>query len=146
MSLSKALRKTLLVTLRMPALTFGVMRHVAPALCRPWRPPGLDWEKGPHSDSLAYAGFSGRFSATIVTLFVGRALVQASLPPKLTIVGDDQLPDWLRGRDEHPVILLIGKQVSLGRRKPHFGMLQTFPLFRPYLRPFLYTTREYLRR
>jgi hypothetical protein len=113
------------------------MRHVTPALLRPWHPPGLDWQNGPHSDSLAYAGFSGRFSATIVPLFVSRALVESSLPPKLTIVDEGQLPDWLRGRDDHPVLLLIGKQVSLGRRKPHFGMLQTFPMFRPYLETFV---------
>ncbi len=136
MSVKKAFRKTILVTFWIPAVTFGVLRHVIPALCRPWLPPGLDWRPGPHSDSLAYAGFSGRFSATIVPLFVKRALVQSSLPPQLTIVDDDQLPDWLQGRDDHPVILLIGKQASLGRRRTLFGLLQTFPLFRPYLETF----------
>jgi hypothetical protein len=131
------LRKTVLVTFWIPAVAFAVARFLIPALLRPWRPPGLDWRRGRHSDSLAYAGFSGRFSATIVTLFLNRALVESSLPPQLTIVDDDQLPDWLRGRDDHPVLLLIGKQASLGRRRVLFGLLQTFPLFRPYLETFV---------
>ena len=137
MSVRKALRKTIVVTFWIPAVTFGVLRHVIPALCRLRIPVGLDWEKGPHSDSLAHEGFSGRFSATVVPLFVKRALVQSSLPPQLAIVVDDQLPDWLQRRDDHPLILLIGKQASLGRRRNVFGLLQTIPLFRPYLETFL---------
>ena len=134
---SSALRKAVVVAFRIPAVTFGLLRYLIPRLWCPWRPPGLDWQDGPHADSLAFAGFSGRFSATVVPLFVKRADVQSSLPPELTIVDDDQLPDWLQGRDDHPVILLIGKQASLGRRRVVFGLLQTYPLFRPYLETFV---------
>lgn len=137
MSTKRALRKATTVTLWRPAIAFAVMRSLVPGLLHPWDPIGVDWEPGPHSDSLAYRGFSGRFSATVLTLFVKRTDVQSSLPPELRIVEDEQLPDWLRGRDDHPVILLLGKQVSLGRRRVFFGMLQTYPLFRPYLETFV---------
>lgn len=136
MSVKRALRKTVVLALWRPAVAFTVMKPLLPALFRPWNPMGLDWERGPHSDSLAYRGFSGRFAATILTLLVKRSDVQSSLPPELTVVDDDRLPDWLRGRDDHPVILLFGRQAYLGNRRPIFGLHQTIPLFRPYLETF----------
>jgi len=137
MSVKRALRKAAVLALWRPAVAFTVMKRLLPALVHPWDPMGLDGERGPHSDSLAYRGFSGRFSATILTLFVKRAHVQSSLPPELTIVDDDRLPDWLQGRDDHPVILLFGRQTDLGNRRPIFGLYQTIPLFRPYLETFV---------
>ena len=137
MSVKRALRKAAVLALWRPAMAFAVMKSLVPALLHPWDPIGLDWERGPHCDSLAYRGFSGRFSATILTLFVKRTEVQSSLPPELTIVDDDQLPDWLQGRDDHPVILLFGRQTDLGNRRPIFGLYQTIPLFRPYLETFV---------
>ncbi|HUT94658.1 MAG TPA: hypothetical protein VMY37_34700 [Thermoguttaceae bacterium] len=137
MSVKRALRKAATVAFWRPAAAFAVMKPLLPALFHPWDPMGLDWERGPHSDSLAYRGFSGRFSATILTLFVKRSDVQSSLPPELKIVDDDRLPDWLQGRDDHPVILLFGRQTDLGNRRPIFGLYQTFRLFRPYLETFV---------
>jgi hypothetical protein len=137
MCISRALRKAVVVTLWIPAVALAVLKRVLPGLLRPWRPIGLDWRAGPHSESLAYRGMSGRFSGTVVTLFVNRADVQSSLPPELTISDDDQLPDWLRGRDEHPVILLFGEQTDLGTRRHILGLYQTIPLFRPYLETFV---------
>lgn len=137
MSVKRALRKAVVLALWRPAVAFAVIKPLLPALFHPWDPMGLDWERGPHSDSLAYRGFSGRLSATILTWFVKRALVQSSLPPELTTVDDQRLPDWLRGRDDHPVILLFGRQTDLGNRRPIFRLYQTIPLFRPYLETFV---------
>jgi hypothetical protein len=137
MFVRRTLRKAVVIAFWIPAVTAAVMRYLLPGLCRPWHPMGLDWERGPHSESLRYAGFSGRLSATVVPLFVKRAHVQSSLPPELTTLDDDELPDWLRGRDDHPVILLFGRQTHLGRRRSIFWLHQTVPLFRPYLEAFV---------
>jgi len=137
MSVKRALRKAAVLALWRPAVAFAVLKPLLPALFHPWDPMGLDWRRVRHSDSLAYRGFSGRFSATILTLFVKRSDVQSSLPPELKIVDDEQLPDWLQGRDDHPVILLFGRQIDLGNRRPIFGLYQTFRLFRPYLETFV---------
>ncbi len=137
MSLKQALRKAAVLAFWRPAVAFAILKPLLPALFHPWDPMGLDWQRGPHSDSLAYRGFSGRFTATILTLFVKRTDVQAPLPPELTIVDDARLPDWLQQRDDHPVILLFGRQTDLGNRRPTFGLYQTFRLFRPYLETFV---------
>jgi hypothetical protein len=137
MSIRSRLKKAAVLAFWRPAVACTVLRRLIPALARPWRPMGLDWEDGPHAESLAYKGFSGRFTGTVVTLLLKRSDVQASLPPELTVVDDDRLPGGLRGRDERPVILLIGRQTDLGKRVKTFTIFQTIPLFRPYLETFV---------
>jgi hypothetical protein len=120
-----------------PFVASVATRFLISSLCRPARLLGRDDEPSGHSDSLAYTGMSGDFSGTVVTLFVRRDDVRSSLPPELTIVENDELPDWLRQRDDHPVILLAGRQANLGKRKLLLGRYRTVPLFRPYLETFL---------
>ena len=70
------------------------------------------------------------------TLFVNRGDVESLLPPELTIVDDDQLPDWLRQRDGHPLIAIIGTS-KIGARKRILGEHRTIPLFPSFLETFI---------
>ncbi len=86
---------------------------------------------------------TGDLRGTVVTFFANRRDVESLLPPELTIVGDDLLPDWLRQRGGHPVIAIIGAN-EIGVRKRILGQYHTVPLFPsfretfvavPFLRP-----------
>lgn len=128
----RRMRKWLGVLLYYPFLASVVTKNV---LFESWRLlfPAMDGDV----ESLAYWGMSGDFFGTAVTVFVKRDDVQSLLPPELAIVGDDELPDWLGERDDHPVILLLGRQSNLGKRKPILGTFRTVRLFRPYLETFV---------
>lgn len=134
---SKRLRRAIVLALYYPFVASVATKFLVSSLCHPSRLFGRDDQPNGHSDSLSYTGMSGDFSGTVVTLFVNRDDVQASLPPQLTIVENDELPDWLQQRDDHPVILLVGKQVNLGRRRLFLGRYHTVPLFHPYLETFV---------
>ena len=129
---NQRLRRRLAVLFYYPFLASVVTKSF---VCDSWRLlfPAMDGDV----ESLAYWGMSGDFVGTVVTVFVKRDDVRASLPPALTVVDDDELPDWLRHRDDHPVIMLLGRQSNLGKRKPIFGTFRTVRLFRPYLETFV---------
>jgi len=134
---SKHVRRAIVLALYYPFVASVATKFLVSSLCHPSRLFGREDESDGYSDSLAYTGMSGDFSGTVVTLFVNRDDVRASLPPQLAIVEDDELPEWLRQRDDHPVILLVGKQVNLGRRRVFLGRYHTVHLFQPYLETFV---------
>jgi len=78
----------------------------------------------------------GDITGTVVTIFAGREDVQSLLPPELTFANDDTLPAWLRERDGHPVIAIIGSN-EIGRRKRTLGRYHTVPLFPNFLETFV---------
>ena len=78
----------------------------------------------------------GDITGTVVTIFAGREDVQSLLPPELTFANDDTLPAWLRERDGHPVIAIIGSN-EIGRRKRILGRYHTVPLFPNFLETFV---------
>jgi hypothetical protein len=89
-----------------------------------------------HAASLAHRGMSGNFSGTVATFYAQRGVVESWLPPQLTLVDRDALPDWLKGRDDHPVILMFGKMAS-GMRARILGRYDTIPVFATFREAFL---------
>ena len=130
-------RKAVAILFYWPFVTCAVTKFVIAALSRLRHPSNQDDEPDGNLESLSYTGMSGQFSGTIATFFAKRADVQSWLPPELTIVEKDRLPEWLQDREDHPAILIFGKQASLGRRRPIRGRYRTVPLFRPYLEAFV---------
>jgi hypothetical protein len=81
-----------------------------------------------HSGSLEHRGMSGHFVGTVGVFYTPRSVIESWLPPQLTLVPRDELPDWLQRRDDHPVILMFGTMKS-GLRTRTVGRYETLPVF-----------------
>jgi len=137
MSLNKRFRRAIVILLYYPFVASAATKFVICSLCDPRRLLGQDAEPDAHAGSLSYEGMSGKFSGTVVPLFMKRTDVESALPAELTILPEEELPAWLQGRDDHPVILLVGKQENLGKRKRLLGEYRTVSLFGPYFETFV---------
>ncbi len=92
--------------------------------------------KGEHAASLAHEGMSGKFSGTVAVFYAARDEVARWLPPQMALGRGDELPDWLRARDDYPVILMFGSMAS-GMRKRMLGRYDTIPVFSTFREAFL---------
>lgn len=137
MFLGERSRKAITILFYWPFVTYAVARFLITGLCKLRHPSRQGHHPHRNPESLSHTGMSGRFSGTIATFFARRADVQSWLPPELTIVEKDRLPEWLRDREDHPAVLIFGAQTSLGKRRFFLGRYRTVPLFRPYLEAFV---------
>jgi len=137
MFLGEQSRKAIAILFYWPFVTCAVTKFVIAGLFKLRHRSRHGHQRHGNLESLCHTGMSGRFSGTIATFFAKRADVQSWLPPELTIVEKDRLPEWLRDREDQPAVLIFGKQTSLGKRRLFLGRYRTVPLFRPYLEAFV---------
>ena len=129
-----ALRQPLAAILFLPFLAWSILRFIAKALTS--LVVGHSGNVEPDPQSLEVDGMTGKISATVVTLFVDRHVAGSLLPDALTIVDDEQLPGWLRERQDFPLVLLLGSS-EIGRRKRILWRWQTVDLFPEFLETFI---------
>jgi len=128
---NRRLRRVLALFFYVPFLVWVVIKSLA----RSWM-LFLPEEKDEHAASLAYAGMSGNFSGTVAVFYAERSVVESWLPAPFALVERDELPDWLKERDDHPVILMFGTMAS-GKRMRVLGRYETMPVFPTFREAFL---------
>jgi hypothetical protein len=132
MSLRNRLRRVVAILFYVPFVTLAAIRYAISTIGRSKRPAVVDGLPENDPDSLSNSGMTGDLRGTVVTFFARRQDVESLLPPELTIVDDDMLPDWVRESGGHPVIAIIGSN-EIGIRKRILGEYHTVPLFRTFL-------------